>query len=182
MVCSTIGRLGFDQLILEKGTESTDNRNALITSSLVQSTLLTALTTTTFLLSIHSFPPLHHLEQFAGLTLILSSILASIAALSSTLAQSKLRTAEAVFLFPLLTYLIAFIAIIAFSLPLHQAVLLAYATPATIGFVRLYRTNALSLTQLSFSIIHQSKYYAINNIAALATMANQCLCRDSSWP
>ncbi len=148
--------------------ESVEERNVLITSSVVQSTLLTALITFTFLLSVQTFHFLDHFEQFAGITLVLSSVLASIAQLSSTVAQSKLRTAEAVFLFPLLTYIIAFVAIIAFKLPMHEAVLLAYATPATIGFIRLKQTNTLSRSHISFSILNQSKYYATNNIAALS--------------
>jgi O-antigen/teichoic acid export membrane protein len=167
MVCSTIGRLGFDQLMLERGLDRRDVKPT-VSSCLVLGALLSALAASIFVAAVYLLEALSVFEPIAGPTLVVICILASFAQLSSTFAQSRLHTSLATLLFPLLTYLLAFSGLVLLQLPLLTSALIASAIPALVGLLFLRKADAIFTKKIDWSVAGQSKYFAMNNIAALS--------------
>jgi O-antigen/teichoic acid export membrane protein len=171
IICGTIGRVGFDQLILRNSPSflNHDKYSAIVASTAVLVSIPLAFFST--LLAGMAAKWFGGLDDFGSLGKMLciatSAAAYALAQVSSSAAQSQKRPLLSVVIFPIAAY-VFIILFLELGLNLHFSILIAFSSSGAIGFLFLTSKQLFRPGWAQLSVVVEGRHFATNNISALA--------------
>jgi O-antigen/teichoic acid export membrane protein len=171
IVFGTIGRLGFDQLILRNSpviAAASENAVEITSTTLAAGFCVTLATSLVGSLAFLLWVELEVLQNLYQVLLVVAASCAyALAQIASTLAQARKHVLLSICFFPVGVYaLISLFYFMNFSL--HAAVAVGFIIMSALALFWLWRHKDFSMRNIKPALVKQSRYFAANNISALA--------------